>query len=79
MLMYVSCLSKLGNVKSPGQWNKLDMVSTSGKEDQLFKYLDKFRYLGIEDLPQQIFIEGFTVKVQFLENKTGEITAGRYL
>ena len=45
----------------------------------MFKYLDKFRDLGIEDLPQQILIEGFAVNVQFLENKTGEIIAVAYL
>ena len=45
----------------------------------MFKYLDKFRDLGIEDLPQEILIEGFAVNVQFLENKTGEIIAVGYL
>lgn len=55
------------------------MDSTIGKEGQFFKYLDKFRDLGIEDLPQQILIEGFAVNVQFLENKTGEIIAVAYL
>lgn len=45
----------------------------------MFKYLDKFRDLGIEDLPQEVLIEGFAVNVQFLENKTGEIIAVGYL
>ena len=50
-----------------------------GKGDQLFKFIGKFRYLGIEDLPQEFLIENSLINVQFLKNKTGEITDGAYL
>ena len=48
--------------KSPCQLDKLAIESILGKGDQLFKYLGKFRYLVIEDLPQEILIEGFACK-----------------
>ena len=65
--------------RSPGQWSKLDLHGILDKGNQLFKSLEKFRYLGIEDLSQKVLIKGFSVNVQFQENKTGEITAGVYL
>ena len=33
----------------------------------------------MEFLPQEIFIESFAVNVEFLNDRTGEITAGAYL
>ena len=42
----------------------------------MFKFLGKFRYSGIEHLPQELFIEGFAVNMKFIENKTNKITAG---
>ena len=39
---------------------------------QLFKFIGSFRYLGIEDLPQEFFVEISSVNVEFFENKTGE-------
>ena len=45
--------------------------------DQLFIFIGKFRYLGMEDLPQEFMIENFLINAELLENKTGEITAGR--
>ena len=72
-----SCISLISVswtlVRSPGQWNTLDLNDILGTEDQLFKSLGKSRYLGIEDLPQGLLIEGIAVNVQFLENKKGEI------
>ena len=65
--------------KSPGLWDKFDLDDILSKGDQLFKFIGKFRYLGIEDLPQEFLIENSLINVQFLENKTGEITAGAYL
>ena len=65
--------------KSPGLWDKFDLDCILGKGDQLFKFIGKFRYLGIEDLPQEFLIENSLINVQFLENNTGEITAGAYL
>ena len=45
----------------------------------MIKFLCKFRYLWIEDLPQKFLIEDFAVNVQFLENKAGKIKAWAYL
>ena len=39
--------------RSPGLWDKLDLDSLLGKGDQLFKFIEKFRYLGMENLPQK--------------------------
>ena len=38
----------------------------------------KFRPLGMEDLLQEFLIENCFINVEFLENKTGEVTAGLY-
>ena len=35
--------------------------------------------IGIEDLPQEFYIENSVINVEFLNNRTGEITAGAYL
>ena len=33
----------------------------------------------MEDIPQEFLVEKFSINVEFLENKTGEIKAGAYL
>lgn len=48
----ISVTSKL--FKSAGPWDKLDLL---GKVDALFKFIAKFRHLGIEDLPQDFLTE----------------------
>lgn len=48
---------------SPDRWSKLDLDGILGNGDHLFKSLGKFRYLGMEDLPQEFLLEGFVVKV----------------
>ena len=64
--------------KSPGLWDKFDLDYILRKGDQLFEFTGKFTYLGIENLPQEYSTENVSVTVKFLENKTGEITAGEY-
>ena len=59
--------------------HKFDLGCILGKGDQLFKFSSKFRYLGIEDLPEEFLIENSSINMGFLENKTGEITAGANL
>ena len=67
-------------LKSPALCYKFDLDSILGKGDQLFKFISKFRYLAIEDLPQENFVtENCSINVKFLANKTGEITSGAYL
>ena len=65
--------------KSPDSWNKFAFDCILGKGDQLFKFIGKFKFLGVEDLPQELMIENCLINVELLENKTGEITAGAYL
>ena len=65
--------------KSPGLWNKFDLDCILGKGNQLFKIIGKFRYLRLEDLPQEFMIENCPINVELLENKKEEITAGTYL
>ena len=50
-----------------------------GKRDQLFKFIGKFGYVVIGDLPQEFLIKSSSINLEFLENKTGEITARTYL
>ena len=77
---YISLISATwALLKSSGLWYKFDLAYISGKRDQLFKFIGKFRYLGIKDLPQELLIEKFSINVEFFEIKTGEITAGKYL
>ena len=63
----------------PGLWDKFDIDCILGKGDQLFQCIQKFRYLSIEDLPQDLLIENVATNVEFLENKSGEMTAEAYL
>ena len=65
--------------KSPGIWDKFELDCILARGDQLFKSIGKFRYLGVEDLPQEFLLENYFMNVEFVENKTGEITAGTYL
>ena len=65
--------------KSPGMWDKFELDCILARGDQLFKFIGKFRYLGVEDLPQEFLLENYSMNVEFVENKTGEITAGAYL
>ena len=65
--------------KSPGMWDKFELDCILARGDQLFKFIGKFRYLGVKDLPQEFLLENYSMNVEFVENKTGEITAGAYL
>ena len=65
--------------ESPGLWNKFDLDCILGKGDQLFKFIDKCRYLGVEGLPKEFMIENCPINVELMEKKTGEITAVAYL
>ena len=57
--------------RSPGLWDRFDSDSMLGKGDQLFKFIGKSRYLRMEDLPQEFFVEITSINMEFLENKTG--------
>ena len=46
-------------------WDKLDLSCIFCKEDQLFKFIGKFRYLGLQKLPKDFLIENPTGNVIF--------------
>lgn len=50
----------------------LDFILKRG--DQLYKSLNKFCYLNVDDLPNQVFPEVHAVEVELLELKKCEIT-----
>ena len=42
--------------------------------DQLFKSLNQYKLLGVDDLPTTVNIYGHSVDIFLLDNKTGKIT-----
>ena len=62
-----SCLSLISLTwtlfKTPALWDKFDLDCILGKGDQLFKFIGKFRYHGIEDLPQEFLIENSLINL----------------
>ena len=66
-------------VRSTGEWDKFEWDSTLGNQYQLFKYLSKFRYLGIENVSREFLMEGFHINGQFVENSTKENKAEEFL
>ena len=73
--VYWTCL------KSASIWDSFDLDWLLQIGDLLPKSFASYRcrYLGIEDLPLEFFIEDSSVNVDFLNNRTTEITAGAYL
>ena len=55
----------------------LDMILENG--DRLFKSLNQYRLLGVDDLPRSVDIYSHSVDIFLLDNKTGEITLNAYL
>ena len=53
--------------------------SKSIQKHSVLSLFDKYRYLGMEHLLQEFLIKNFSINVDFVENKKGEITAGVYL
>lgn len=64
---------------SSGLWHAFHLDCILNKGDQLPKFICKFKHLRIENLPQDFVMEEFLINVEFLKNKTEEITAGIYL
>ena len=62
--------------RSHGLWDKFDLDSILGKGYQLFNFIGKFRYLGMEDPPQEFLVENSSINLEFLENKTGSCSLG---
>ena len=47
--------------------------------DRLFKSLNQYRLLGVDDLPRTVNIYGYSVDIFLLDNKIGEITLNAYI
>ena len=45
----------------------------------MFKPLNNYRYLGMEDLPQEFFIENSSVNIEFPNIRTREVTSEAHL
>ena len=65
--------------KSASIWDSFDLDCILQKGDLLFKSLNNYRYFEMEDLRQEFFLENSATNVEFLNNRTGEITVGAYL
>ena len=65
--------------KAVSRWDCFDLDCILHKGDLWFKSLNNYVYLGMEDLPQEFFIKGLSINVEFLIIRTVEITAGGYL
>ena len=59
--------------KSANIWVFLDLDYILQKRYLLFKSLNNYRYLGVEDLPQEFFIENLSINVEFIDNRTGKL------
>ena len=56
--------------KSASIWDSFDLDCILQKYDLLFKSINNYRYLGMEDLPQEFFIENLLINVEFLNIKS---------
>ena len=65
-------------LRSRGLWDAFDLDYILNKGSAI-KFISKYRYFGIEDLPWEFLAETSSIKIEFLENKTGTITAEAYL
>ena len=65
--------------KFPGIWDKFNLHCILCEGGQLFKFIGKFRFLGMENLPQEFLVVNSSINSEFLEKKTREIIAGAYL
>ena len=62
--------------KSTGILDFLEFDCILQKVDLLFKSLNNYICIRMEDLPQKFWIEDLSINVEFLNNRTGEITVG---
>ena len=61
-------------IKSISRWDSNDLDQILRKDDELFKSLNKFKLLGVENLPTEIEIHSHSIDVALLQNRTSEIT-----
>ena len=66
-------------IKSISRWDSNDLDRILRKSDELFKSLNKFKLLGVEDVPTKTVIYSHCTDNALLENRTGEITSSMYM
>ena len=66
-------------IKSISRWDSNDLDRILRKGDELFKSLNKFKLLGVEELPTKIEVYSHSIDIALLENRTGEITSSIYM
>ena len=74
MLIYVTFVSLLVIVQV---CKHMDCILQKG--DHFLDSRNNYRYLGMEDLLQEFFLENSAINIEFLDNRTAEITAGKCL
>ena len=82
--MQCSCMSLMSICwtmfkKLVARWDMFELDSILENGDKLFKDIQLFRYLGIDDLPHHFVLKQSQINVQYLENMTGEICHNAYL
>ena len=60
-------------------WDGTDLDMILENEDRLFKSLNQYRLLGVDDLRRTVNIYGHWVDILLLDNKTGEMTLNAHL
>ena len=65
MLLRVPYVSELDIIWNSRAMGKLNLDSVLVKGDQLFKFIVRFIYLGMEDLPQEFSIENCSINGEF--------------
>ena len=78
-----SCMSLMAvcwnMFKSVARFDGYDLNRILQSGDELFKSLNMFRVLRVDNLPTRVSIYDSAVDIVFLRNKTGEITLNVYL
>ena len=74
-LMSICC----SHFKSPVYWDSNNLNSILGKGDNLLKSINRFCFLGTEDLSHEIVVENHTVCVEMLQLDISDITMNAYL
>ena len=60
-------------------WDFFDLDCILQKGNVLFKSVNNYRYLGMESLPHESFIENSSINIELLNNRTGQIlTTDKY-
>ena len=66
-------------IKSISKWDSNHLDRILGKGGELFKSLNKFKLIGVEDSPTKLEIYSHSIDIALSENRTGEITSSTYL